>query len=132
MLRHVKDLSPKERRAVENLLGRPVAEDESVSIKGIRPSAIIPPRLSPDERKEAMESFVSIFAKVDRQRSPVGDAEEDEIINEALRFNTARLQAYPLRVVLDTTSSFEHTVGNQAKQGRLLDELLERDRRAGM
>ena len=33
MLHHVKDLSPEQRRAVENLLGRPVAEDESVSIR---------------------------------------------------------------------------------------------------
>ena len=85
MLHHVKDLSPEERRAVENLLGRPVAEDEFVSIKGLRPSAIIPPQLSPDERKEAIEKLRQYFAKVDAQRSPVSQAEEEEIINEALR-----------------------------------------------
>ncbi|PYT25805.1 MAG: hypothetical protein DMG57_23835 [Acidobacteria bacterium] len=85
MLHHVKDLSPEQRQAVENLLGRPVAEDESVSIKGIRPSAIIPSRLSLDERKEALERLRHYFAKVDEQRKPVSDAEEEEIINEALR-----------------------------------------------
>jgi hypothetical protein len=84
MLHHVKDLSPEERRAVENLLGRPVAEDESVSIKGIRPSAIIPPHLSSDKRKEALEGLRRYFAKVDAQRKPVSEVEEEEIINEAL------------------------------------------------
>jgi len=85
MLHHVKDLSPEERRAVESLLGRPVAEDEFVSIEGLRPSAIIPPQLSPDERKEAIEKLRQYFAKVDAQRGPVSQAEEEEIINEALR-----------------------------------------------
>jgi len=85
MLHHVKDLSPEQRRAVENLLCRPVAEDESVSIKGIRPSAIIPPRLSPDERQEALEKLRRYFAKIDAQRKPVSEEEEEEIINEALR-----------------------------------------------
>jgi hypothetical protein len=85
MLHDVKDLSPEQRRAVENLLGRPVAEDESVSIKGIRPSAIIPPRLSSEERKEALGKLRGYFAKVDARRTPVSEAEEEEIINEALR-----------------------------------------------
>jgi hypothetical protein len=81
----VKDLSPDERRAVENLLGRPVAEDESVSIKGIRPSAILPSRLSSKERTEALSKLRRYFAKVDVRRKPVRDAEEVEIIDEALR-----------------------------------------------
>ena len=85
MLHHVKDLSPEQRRAVESLLGRPVAEDESVSIKGIRPAAIIPPRLSAEERKEALERLRRYFARVDARRKPVSDAEEAKIINEALR-----------------------------------------------
>ena len=85
MLHHVKDLSPEERRTVENLLGRPVAEDESVSIKGVRTSAIVPPDLSPDERKEMVQKLQQYFAKIDSQRAPVSEAEEEEIINEALR-----------------------------------------------
>lgn len=85
MLHHVKDLSPEERRAVENLLGRPVDEDESVSIKGIRPSSIISPRLSADERKEAIDKLQQYFSRVDAQRKPVSEDEEEEIINEALR-----------------------------------------------
>ena len=76
MLHHVKDLSPDERRAVENLLGRSLDEDESVSIKSIRPSAIIPPRLAPEQRQEAIEKLRQYFAKVDAQRKPVSEEEE--------------------------------------------------------
>jgi hypothetical protein len=85
MLHHVKDLSPGHRRAVEDLLGRRVADDESVSIKSVRTAAILPPQLSPDERVEALEKLRQYFAKVDSQRRPVSEAEEEEIINEALR-----------------------------------------------
>jgi hypothetical protein len=85
MLHNVKDLSPEQRRAVENLMGRPLAEDESVSIKSIRPSAIIPSRLSSEERREALLKLRGYFAKVDAQRRPVSESEEEEIINEALR-----------------------------------------------
>jgi len=80
----VKDLSPDQKRAIENLLGHQVSEDESVSIKSIRPSAIIPPQLSPDERKEAPDKLRRYFAKVDAQRGPVSEKEEEEIINDAL------------------------------------------------
>ncbi len=85
MLHPVKDLSPEDRRAIENLLGRPLDEDESVSIKSIRPSAIIPPSLTPEERKEAVKKLHQYFAKVDAQRKPVSAEEEEAIINEALR-----------------------------------------------
>ena len=95
MLHHVKDLSPEQRRAVENLLGRSLEEDESVSIKSIRPSAIIPSRLSPEEYKEAIEKLRQYFAKVDAQRKPVSDAEEEAIINEALR--SVRSNYRPIR-----------------------------------
>lgn len=95
MLHHVKDLSPEERRAVENLLGRPVAEDESVSIKSIRPSSIVPPQLSPDERTGVIEKLRLYFAKVDAQRAPISEDEEEEIINEALR--STRPEYRPIR-----------------------------------
>jgi hypothetical protein len=85
MLHDVKDLSPEQRRTDENLLGRPVAEDEPVSIKGIRPSAIIPARLSSEERAAALLKLRRYFAKVDARRKPVTAADEEETINEALR-----------------------------------------------
>jgi len=89
MVHHVKDLSPDQRQAVENLLGRPVSEDESVSIKSIRPAAILPPQLPPEQGQKALEKLQQYFAQVDAQRTPVADAEEEEIINEALRSTRA-------------------------------------------
>ncbi len=65
MLHQVKDLTPEQRQAVESLLGRPVAQDESVSIKGIRPSLNNTPQLSPRERQDALEKLCRYFAKVD-------------------------------------------------------------------
>jgi len=94
MLHDVKDLSPEQRRAVETLLGRTVAEDESVSIKGIRPSAIIPSRLSSEERREALGKLRGYFAKVDARRAPISESEEEEIIKEALR--STRLNYRPI------------------------------------
>jgi hypothetical protein len=85
MLYPVKELSPDQRRAVESLLGHPVADDESVSVKSIRPAAVVPALLSAEQRREAVERLRRYFAKVDAQRKPVTDAEEEEIINEALR-----------------------------------------------
>ena len=85
MLHDVKDLSPDQRRAVESLLGRTVEEDESVSIKGVRTLAIVPPQLSAEQRKEALGKLRGYLASVDARRKPVTEAEEEEIINEALR-----------------------------------------------
>jgi lipoate-protein ligase A len=85
MLHQVKDLSPEQRQAVESLLGRPVAMDESVIVKSVRSSATSPPQLSQQEREEALEKLRQYFAKVDAQRKPINEADEDEIINEALR-----------------------------------------------
>jgi hypothetical protein len=85
MLHQVKDLSPDQRRTVESLLGRPLAEDESISIKGIRPAAILSPGLSPEERVAALENLHKYFEEVDAQRQPVSEQEEENIIVEALR-----------------------------------------------
>jgi hypothetical protein len=41
--------------------------------------------LPAEERKEAVEKLHQYFSKVDAQRQPVSEAQEDEIINEALR-----------------------------------------------
>jgi hypothetical protein len=41
--------------------------------------------LSSEERKEALAKLQRYFAKVDAQGKPVSEAEEEEIINEALR-----------------------------------------------
>jgi hypothetical protein len=85
MLHRVRDLSPEQRGVVESLLGRAIAEDEAVIIKTVRPAAILPPDLSPDERREALTKLEQYFARVDSKRRPVSEEEEEAILNEALR-----------------------------------------------
>jgi hypothetical protein len=85
MMHHVKDLSPEQRVAVESLFGRSVSEDEAVSIKALDPSAIVPSRLTTEERKAALEKLDLYFARVDAQRQPVSQEDEEAIINAALR-----------------------------------------------
>lgn len=41
--------------------------------------------LSPEEREAALKKLREYFAKIDSQRTPASDEEEEEIINEALR-----------------------------------------------
>jgi len=94
MLHPVKDLSPEQRRTVESLLGHTVSEEESVSIKSIRASSILASSLTADERKQALERLDRYFAKVDAGREPVSEAEEEAIINEALR--SARTGSRPV------------------------------------
>jgi hypothetical protein len=56
-----------------------------VSIKALNPSAIVPSRLSKEEQKAALERLDLYFARVDAQRQPVSQEEEEAIIDEALR-----------------------------------------------
>lgn len=85
MLHRVRDLSPEQKLAVESLLERSVSEDESVSIKALTSSAIVPNTLSDGQRKEALAKLNQYFARVDARRKPVSEEEEEGIINEALR-----------------------------------------------
>jgi len=83
MLYEVKDLSPEQKRAAEILLGHPVSEDEAVSIKSLGPSTIVPSKLSPEERIEALRALNERFAEP--QRPDVNEDEEEAAVNEALR-----------------------------------------------
>jgi hypothetical protein len=79
----VKDLSPEQKRAAEILLGHPVSEDEAVSIKSLGPSTIVPSKLSPEERIEALRALNDRFSKV--RHPDVTEDEEEAAVNEALR-----------------------------------------------
>ena len=83
MICQVKDLSPEQKQAAEILLGHPLSEDEAVSIKSLGPSTIIPSKLSPEERIEALQALNERFAK--GVRRDVGEDEEASVANEALR-----------------------------------------------
>jgi hypothetical protein len=79
----VKDLSPEQKRAAEILLGHPVSEDEAVSIKSLGPTTIIPSKLSPEDRIEALRALEQRFANANRPE--IGEEEEEAIVSEALR-----------------------------------------------
>jgi hypothetical protein len=83
MLYQAKDLSPEQKRAAEILLGHAVSEDEAVSIKSLGPTTIIPSKLSPEERVEALRALEKRIANA--HRPEVGEEEEEAVVNEALR-----------------------------------------------
>ena len=80
MIRDVKDLSPDQKTAVETLLGRPLSEQETVSVQAFQP-----PTISDQRRREIVEALQQYFAEVDAKRLPVSAEEADDIINEAMR-----------------------------------------------
>ena len=51
--------------------------------QGPGPTTIIPSKLSPEERVEALRALEKRFANADRPE--VGDEEEESVVNEALR-----------------------------------------------
>ena len=80
MIRHAKDLSPDQRRAIETLLGRRVLEDEAISIR-----AIEPPAVSQQRRKEIAEALKRYFAEMDAHRKPCSAGDAEEILTDAIR-----------------------------------------------
>jgi hypothetical protein len=78
--RQVKDLSPEQKRAAEILLG---SEDDAVSIRSLGPTTIIPSKLSPEERLEALRDLEKRFSRA--HQSEVSAEEEEAGGDEALR-----------------------------------------------
>ncbi len=80
MIRNAKDLSPDQKAVIENFLGRPILEDEAISVR-----AFEQPALSDDRKRELTEQLKNYFAEVDAQRMPGSPEEAEDIINEAIR-----------------------------------------------
>jgi hypothetical protein len=87
MIRDVKDLSPDQKMAVESLLGRPVSEQETVSVQAFQPPAI-----SDQRRREIVGALRQYFAEVDAKRQPASAREDDDIIDEAMRDSRQRMR----------------------------------------
>jgi hypothetical protein len=83
MLYQVKDLSPEKKRAAEILLGHAVSDDQAVSIRSIDLTMVVPSKLSPEERVEALRALERRFANTNRPE--ISEEEEEAIVNEALR-----------------------------------------------
>ena len=80
MVHQVRDLSPEQRSAAELLLGRPLQDDESISVQAFEPASI-----SEQQRREVARELRKLFAEVDQNLRP-GTAEEAEVIfTEAMR-----------------------------------------------
>jgi hypothetical protein len=75
-----KELSPDQKLAIEELLGRPVTEHEMVSVR-----AFDLPSVPHQRRQEIGEALRQLFAEVDAKREPVSEQEADDIVNEAMR-----------------------------------------------
>lgn len=80
MIHKAKDLSPGQKDLIESLVGRPVMEDESVSV-----CAFEVPKVSDERREEIANELRRYFAEVDANRQPISPDEADEIITEAIR-----------------------------------------------
>jgi len=93
MLHRVKDLSPEQRATIEALLGHRVSEDEAVSVSSLRPSNIIPSKLTPAARLRAFEELNAFFAEGD-EAVAVDPEDEEALVNEAIR--TSRPHFRPL------------------------------------
>ncbi len=83
MLYQVRDLSPEQKQAAEVLLGHPFVEGESISINRLSCSPVVPSKLSPEERIEAIKALDARFAA--RPRPDVSEEEEEEAYIEAMR-----------------------------------------------
>lgn len=80
MIRAAKDLAPDQKAVIENLLGRRLTEDETISVR-----AIAPPPLSDERRQELTKQLREYFAEVDARRAPVSPQEAADLITEAMR-----------------------------------------------
>jgi hypothetical protein len=80
MIHKAKDLSPAQKVAIESLFGRPLLDDEAISVRALEPLA-----LSDQQKHELAEHLRKYFAEIDARRHP-GSAEEAEgILTAALR-----------------------------------------------
>jgi hypothetical protein len=93
MLHRVKDLSPEQKLAIEALLGRAISDEEAVSVRAVLPAAIVPSQFSQQERKATLHQIDKYFARIDANRKPVSEEEEEAILTEALRSGASELPA---------------------------------------
>jgi hypothetical protein len=75
MIHSVKDLSPDQKLAIESLLGRPVSEDEQVSVRTLPASPEWLMSIQQDARKKGtdkltMEEIDAEIAAARRERGP--------------------------------------------------------------
>ena len=80
MIHQARDLSPAQKAAAEVLLGRPLAESESISVQAFEAAVV-----SEQRRREVSIELRSLFAEVDQNLRPTTADETEEIFSEAMR-----------------------------------------------
>jgi len=75
MIHSVKDLSPDQKLAIESLLGRPISEDEQVSVRALPASPEWLMSIQQDARKKGTDKFTmeeidAEIAAARRERGP--------------------------------------------------------------
>lgn len=95
MVYRVSELSDEQRRTVEGLLGRPVTENERVSVRAVADSGGGSEALSAQQRRELLDRVRKYFAEVDARREAVSESDEEDALDEAIR--SVRPQFRPVR-----------------------------------
>ena len=82
MVHQVKDLSADQRLAIESLVGRPLRDDESLTI---RPSHILKEAPTGKEREHSFRQYQDHLDELARRVTNVSDDEIEAAIDEAVR-----------------------------------------------
>ncbi len=93
MVHSVKSLTADQRSVIESLIGRRVAESESINLQVLPLDQILPDGIPEEQRSAALSAFRGYFAKVDSMREDISQEEEDAIVEEALRSIKPHYQA---------------------------------------
>jgi hypothetical protein len=80
-LHSARTLSPPVRVALEQILGRALADNESVSLRVYQPHEAP----SPERRQQLAGELLEHFARVDERAKDIPEAEQDEVLDEAIR-----------------------------------------------
>lgn len=80
MLHQAASLSAEKKAAAELLLGRPIADQETISIQAFSPS-----KMSDEQRLAAIEKLRSLFSEVNQNLAAAADDEAEEVFEEAMR-----------------------------------------------
>jgi len=82
MQHRVSDLPSEARHLVEQLLGRPVADEETISVRAVPVVKNAPPLA---RRREIARQMDDYFARIDQRMEGVDERELDGAIEEAIR-----------------------------------------------
>lgn len=90
-LHNARNLSAAARQALEQLLGRPLSDSETISVRAYQPQEAPPV----EQRRAIASELRRYFARVDERAQGVTETERDEIFDEAIR--SVRQEYQPAR-----------------------------------